>query len=202
MRIGIVGAGRIGATAGRQWAAAGHELVLSFARDEGRLAALAEELGARTGTPAEAAAFGEVVLFSPPWTVVDVAAGAVGSLDGKVVIDTTNPFGPEPVVPEGSTAGEEVARRLPGARVVKAYNTLEYGDLAGLAGREGDERVVLPLCGDDADAKRVVAGLIEQSGFAPLDRGPRAAAGGQEPGGPLFGTPTTVGDGAAPAAER
>jgi predicted dinucleotide-binding enzyme len=133
MRIGIVGARRIGATAGRQWAAAGHELVVSFARDEGRLAALAEELGARTGTPAEAAAFGEVVLFAP-------------------------------------------------------------------SGREGDERVVLPLCGDDADAKQLVAGLIEDSGFAPLDRGPLSAAGGQEPGGPLFGTPTTVGDGAAPAA--
>src|SRR2546423_10682721 len=93
MRIGIVGAGRIGGNAGRLFARAGHEVMFSFSREPEKLQALAEETGAGAGTPAEAAAFGEVVMLSVPWRLVDDALAQTGPLDGKVVVDTTNQFG-------------------------------------------------------------------------------------------------------------
>jgi 8-hydroxy-5-deazaflavin:NADPH oxidoreductase len=178
MRIGVVGAGRIGGNAARLFVQAGHEVMLSFSRDPAKLAARADEIGARTGTPAEAAAFGEVVMLSVPWTVVADALEAAGSLDGKIVIDTTNQFAAGGVqeIPDGLTAAEFNQTRMPGARLVKAYNTLTAGFQAEAAGRTGKDRVVMFMCGDDADAKAVVAGLIEDSGFTPVDMGGLADA--------------------------
>src|SRR5919201_649371 len=95
MRIGIIGAGRIGANAARLFAKAGHEVLVSFSRDQGKLDELAAELGGGAGTPHEAARFGEVVLFSVPWLLVDDVLEQAGPLDGKIVIDTTNHFGRE-----------------------------------------------------------------------------------------------------------
>jgi 8-hydroxy-5-deazaflavin:NADPH oxidoreductase len=178
MRIGVVGAGRIGGNAARLFVKAGHEVMLSFSRDPAKLAARADEIGARTGTPAEAAAFGEVVMLSVPWTVVADALEAAGSLDGKIVIDTTNQFAAGGVqeIPDGLTAAEFNQTRMPGARLVKAYNTLTAGFQAEAAGRTGKDRVVMFMCGDDADAKAVVAGLIQDSGFTPVDMGGLADA--------------------------
>src|SRR5437667_12670545 len=95
MEIGIVGAGRIGGNAAELLTAAGHEVRLSFARDQAKLAELAAVLGpsTRATTPAQAAE-AEVVLLSVPWAVVDQALTQAGPLDGRVVIDTTNQFGP------------------------------------------------------------------------------------------------------------
>ena len=172
MRIGIVGAGRIGGNAARLFAQAGHEVMLSFSRDPEKLARSAAEIGARTGTPREAAEFGEVVLFSVPWTLVDAAIEQTGPLDGRIVIDTTNQFGRggwEDL--GGRTAAQINAARMPGARYTKAFNTLTSGFQAEAAGRTGPDRVVMFLCGDDEDAKRVVSGLIEDAGFTPVDMG-------------------------------
>lgn len=173
MRIGVVGAGRIGGNAARLFAAAGHEVMVSFSRDEARVRALADEIGARAGTPREAVEFGDVVMLSVPWPLIDEVLGQMGPLDGKVVIDTTNQFGRgglEPL-PEGMTAAQLNQRRMPGARLVKAYNTLTSGFQAEAAGRTGSDRVVMFMCGDDADAKATVARLIEDSGFTPVDLG-------------------------------
>jgi 8-hydroxy-5-deazaflavin:NADPH oxidoreductase len=169
MKIGVIGTGRIGGGIARQLAAAGYE-VLVAGRDPERLAPLAEEIGARAGTPAEAAAFGEVVVFAVPSGALDDAVAAAGPLEGKIVIDTTNSFGQ---TGEGTQASRNAAR-MPGARYTKSFNTLTAAFQAETAGRE--PRVVQWLCGDDADAKRVVAGLIEDAGFLPVDLGGTADA--------------------------
>jgi predicted dinucleotide-binding enzyme len=172
MRIGIVGAGRIGGNAGRLFAQAGHDVMFSFSRQPQKLQALADETGGSAGTPSEAAAFGEVVTLSVPWTLVDEALAQAGSLEGKIVIDTTNQFGRSGWEDLGErTAAELNAERVSGARYVKSFNTLTSGFQAEASRRSGDERVVLFLCGDDAEAKAVVAGLIEDAGFVPVDVG-------------------------------
>jgi hypothetical protein len=178
MRIGIIGAGRIGGNAARLLATAGHEVKLSFARDPSKLEALANEIGERasTGSPAEAASFGEVVVFSVPWSTIDDALAQAGSLEAKIVVDTTNQFGSGPMPAPGQTAAQFNAARMPGARYTKSFNTLTSAFQAAAAGRSGPERVVLFLCGDDGEAKRVVAGLIEDAGFAPADVGGTADA--------------------------
>jgi predicted dinucleotide-binding enzyme len=178
MRIGIIGAGRIGGNAARLLATAGHEVKLSFARDPSKLEALANEIGERasTGSPAEAASFGEVVVFSVPWSTIDDALAQAGSLEGKIVVDTTNQFGSGPMPAAGQTAAQFNAARMPGARYTKSFNTLTSAFQAAAAGRSGPERVVLFLCGDDGEAKRVAAGLIEDAGFAPVDVGGTADA--------------------------
>ena len=175
MRIGIIGAGHIGSNAGRLFAAAGHEVLFSFARDSHDLAARAEAAGprARVGTPEEAVTFGEVVMLSVPWRTIDEALAQAGSLDGKIVIDTTNQFGPNGVIelPGGISAAEYNARRMPGASLVKAYNTLTAGFQAEAAARTGPDRVVMFYAGEDASAKQIVAQLIEDSGFTAVDLG-------------------------------
>jgi predicted dinucleotide-binding enzyme len=175
MHIGIIGAGHIGSNAGRLFAAAGHEVLFSFARDPQDLAARAEVAGPRAhaGTPEEAVTFGEVVMLSVPWRTIDEALSQAGSLDGKMVIDTTNQFGPNGVIelPSGISAAEYNARRMPGASLVKAYNTLTAGFQAETAGRMGSDRVVMFYAGEDASAKQIVAQLIEDSGFTAVDLG-------------------------------
>ncbi|TMK97280.1 MAG: NADP oxidoreductase [Actinobacteria bacterium] len=148
MRIGIIGAGRIGGNAGRLFQEAGHEVFLGS-----------------HDTVADAAAFADVVMLSVPWTAVDEVLERTRPLGDKVVIDTTNPYGPGGVQDLGGrSAGRFNADRMPGARVVRAFNTLTSGFQADAAGRSGADRVVLFLSGDDADAKALVGGLIEEIG--------------------------------------
>jgi len=171
MRIGIVGAGRIGGGIARQLAGAGHELKLSFSRDARKLEELARELNASSGTPAEAVQFAEVVVISVPWSELPNALEQAGSLEGKIVIDTTNQFGNPPLPPAGDTAAHFNAARMPGAAYTKSFNTLTAGFQAQAAGREAERRVVQWLCGDDEAAKRLVSGLIEDAGFVAVDVG-------------------------------
>lgn len=176
MRIGIVGAGRIGGGIARQLGAAGHAIMLSFSRDPAALDRLAAEIGRNVGagSASEAAGFGEVVVVSVPWSVLPVALQQAGSLAGKIVIDTTNQFGAPPLPAEGETAAHFNAHRMAGARYTKSFNTLTADFQAHAAKRTGAERVVQWLCGDDADVKQVVAGLISDAGFVPVDLGATA----------------------------
>jgi predicted dinucleotide-binding enzyme len=173
MRIGIVGAGRIGGNCATQFAKGGHEVKLSFSRDPGRLEALASEIGdkASVGTPAESAEFGDVVVFAVPWDLIDQALSEAGSLDGKIVIDTTNQYGSEKLPPEGQTAAQWNAGRMPGTRYTKSFNTLTSGFQMEAADRPEGDRIVQWVCGDDAEAKGIVAGLIADAGYAPVDLG-------------------------------
>jgi predicted dinucleotide-binding enzyme len=173
MKIGIIGAGRIGGNCARQAVKAGHDVMLSFARDASKLESLASELGSRasTGSAAEAAGFGDVVILSVPWDVIPDALEQAGDLTGKLVVDTTNQFGSGPKPGPGETAASFNAGRMPGARYTKSFNTLTSGFQAETASRQGDERVVQWICGDDAEAKRLVANLVEDMGYAPVDLG-------------------------------
>jgi predicted dinucleotide-binding enzyme len=169
MEIAVVGAGRIGGNTAQQLVRGGHRLTLCFARDVAALQALADELGARVATTADAVRGAEVVVVSVPWGVLPEALAQAGSLDGKVVIDTTNQFGAGPMPAPGQTAAAFNAARMPGGRYAKSFNTLTAAFQAATAHRE--PRVVQWLCGDDADAKKLVAGLIRDAGYEPVDLG-------------------------------
>jgi predicted dinucleotide-binding enzyme len=175
MKVGIIGAGRIGGGIARQLADAGHEVILSFSRDGASLERLAVEIGApaRVATPTEAVELADVVVVSVPWSVLPDALEQMGSLAGKVVIDTTNQFGTPPP-PEGQTAAQFNSVRMAGSRYAKTFNTLTAAFQAEAATRTGDERVVQWICGDDAGAKALVSALVEDAGFVPVDLGPNA----------------------------
>jgi predicted dinucleotide-binding enzyme len=177
MRIGIVGAGRIGGNCATQFARGGHEVKLS-GRDPSKLEPLAAEIGeaASVGTPAEAAESGEVVLFAVPWDGFDDAVASAGALTGKIVIDTTNQYGSGEMPAERQTGASFHAAKLEGALYTKSFNTLTSTFQAEVAFRPEAERVVQWVCGDDAVAKQVVMGLIADAGYAPVDVGPNADA--------------------------
>jgi predicted dinucleotide-binding enzyme len=172
MRIGIVGAGRIGGNCARQFARGGHEVMLS-SRDPSKLEPLATEIGdaASVGTPAEAAEFGEVVVIAVPWDGFDDAVESAGSLDGKIVIDTTNQYGSSEMPADGQTAASFHAPRVDGARYTKSFNTLTAAFQDEAAFRPEEQRIVQWVCGDDVAAKQVVMGLIKDAGYAPIDLG-------------------------------
>jgi len=189
MKIGILGSGHIGSTLGRYWARAGHVVFFS-SRHPNDLQKLAKEAGsgAQAGTLEEAARFGDVLLLAIPWRNRESLPNA-GLFSGKVVIDAMNPytaFGS--VIDLGdSSSSEEVATLLPGARLVKAFNTMAFQDLKRGAFRTGKDRWVVYVAGDDADAKRIVFGLIEEIGFVPIDTGSLREGGRmQQPGTTLY----------------
>src|SRR3954467_11651074 len=142
MKIGIVGAGRIGGNLASLWAKQRHSVMLSYSREPENLEQRASAIGAlaSVGSVREAAEFGHAVLFSVPWARSDEVLEEIGdeALDGKVVIDTTNQFGPEGLVdlPEGKTAAQVNAERMPaGVKDVKGFNTLAAGFQGAAAGR-------------------------------------------------------------------
>jgi len=197
MKIGILGAGHIGATAARLFARAGHEVALSNSRGPASLASLVEEINREAGAERvhataaqEAAAFGDVILLAVPWRTKE-AWPASGAVRGKIVIDAMNPYTATGGIMDlgSSTSSEEVAQRLPGARLVKAFNTIYWEHLAGQARADLPlaKRRAIFLAGDDVEAKRVVSRLIEEIGFAPVDTGTLREGGrSQQPGTPVY----------------
>jgi len=175
MKIGIIGAGNVGGNLGTVLAANGHE-VLFGVRDpqSDKTRALLDAAGpkARAGSAQDAAAFGDVLAVALRWDVLPEVLGQLGDLDGKVVIDCTNRFS---TPPGGSTnSSEDIARMLPGTKVVRAFNTIgaeHYG-----APMFGGERASMFIAGDDAQAKAVVGRLAEEMGFEVVDAGPLASA--------------------------
>jgi len=185
MKIGILGAGNIGGTLGRHWARAGHEVFLS-SRHPKDLQKLVKEIGkgAQAGTLEEAVRFGDVVVLAIPWRSKQDLPKA-DLFKGKAVIDTMNPYSSFGTVMDlgESTSSEEVAKLLPGARLVKAFNTMRAGDLKSGAFRSGKDRWAMFVAGDDAKAKGVVSALIEEIGFVPIDTGSLREGGkSQQPG--------------------
>ncbi len=168
MKIAVIGAGNVGSTLGKLWAECGHEVSFG-ARDSNsaKVGALRTSwAGVVVASVAEAVKSAEAVVIAVPGSVVGDTVTESGDWSGKIVIDTTNRFGASD---EFSSASEEIAQKSPGSRVVKAFNTIGYERY----GRPtfGSERASMFLCGDDADAKSVVAGLIGELGFEPVDCG-------------------------------
>lgn len=187
MRIGILGAGHIGGTLAELWTRAGHDVVLASS-DPSELTGLVARLGphASAGTVSEAVAAGDVVLVALPGGVVMDVLEQAGSLGGTVMIHAANAFarGGSPGLPLAA-----LVARFPTARWVRAYNTLQ----ARVLGEQNhaDPALVQFLSGDDTDAKAVVAGLVRDSGFAPLDLGGVADSPLQDPGSTLWNNPLT-----------
>jgi 8-hydroxy-5-deazaflavin:NADPH oxidoreductase len=182
MRIAVIGIGMVGGTLGRRWAQEGHEVMFGVREPSSdKVGQLLAESGAnaRAGTVAEAAAFGEVFVLATPWSgtedAIRKAGGLSGRLSGKIVLDCTNPLKPDMSGLVGDTsAGEQVAAWVPGARVVKIFNTTGFKNMDNP--KFGEDRVTMFYCGDDAEAKKVAAGLAEDLGFEAVDAGPLAEA--------------------------
>jgi 8-hydroxy-5-deazaflavin:NADPH oxidoreductase len=186
MHIGVINAGNIGRALARAWLAAGHAVMMAKEGGQEKLDAFIEQNPrAIRGTPSEATEFAEVVLFSVYWPRLDAVLDAVGPIDGKIVIDTMNPLqvssdferSYDAAFMARSSTSEELQRRLPRARVVKAFNTIP-SDLLDAPPRwfaSGSLPAVF-LAGDDSSAKAQVRTLAQDAGFTALDAGPLTSA--------------------------
>lgn len=206
MKIGIIGAGNIGANAARLFAKAGHQIAISNSRGPETLTELEDEIGpnVQAVTVDEAAAFGEVVLLAIPWSRREEGLPAPELLEGKIVMDSLNPYTPDFELEDlgDDTSSEDVARRLPGARIVKALNTMYYETLLseGRPSAPVEKRYALFIAGDDEEAKSVVTGLIEDIGFAAVDTGSLREGGRkQQPGSTVYNVPMAAGPAARAA---
>jgi predicted dinucleotide-binding enzyme len=180
--IGIIGAGRIGQALARIAQRARREVVIANSRGPESLTPVLASLnaGVSAGTVAEAAAPG-IVAIAVPWANVPAAVAGL-QWDGQVVIDATNAFN---VDLGGSTSSEIVADLVPGARLVKAANTLAAKVLGSDPNDAGGRRVIF-LSGDDASAKAAVVELFDAAGYYAIDLGDLVTGGRmQQVGGPL-----------------
>ncbi len=168
MRIGILGAGNVGGTLGRRWASKGHEVRFGARRPDAGEVALAR-----------AAAESDLVVLAVPWVAAREAIEAAGDLTGKILIDATNPLGPDGltkglVIGHTSSAAEQVAAWARGARVVKAFNTTGWQNMADPG--YGASAAAMFVCGDDGAANGAVVALAAELGFEALDAGPLRVA--------------------------
>jgi predicted dinucleotide-binding enzyme len=191
LKIGIIGAGRIGGTLATLWAQAGHEVLVS-SRHPDELQGLVRSLGpkARAGTPREAAVFGDVVLISVPYGALpQIGRDLQTELKGKIVLDTGNPYperdGEMAVEARRKGTGVASAEFLPGVRLVRAFNAISYRNLRSDAHRKG-ELVGIPIAADDPQALQVAARLVKEAGFDPVVVGPLSKAKSFDVGTPVY----------------
>lgn len=197
MKIGIIGSGRIGGTLGELWVKAGYPVMFSsldLAHDKELAARLGA--GASAGTPVQAAAYGDVLLISVPYSAFpQLSRDIAGSIRGKVILDTSNPIpsrdGDMAIPAKEKGAGIASAEYFPSARVVRAFNSVGFNSLRSEAHRAGD-KVAIPLAGDDAAALDVAKRLVASAGFEPVVVGGLAKAKEFDPGTPAFGKALTA----------
>lgn len=178
MDIGIIGTGRMGATLAAVLSDAGHSIMLG-SRDEqrGRETAASVGGGVQGGSNQDAADFSNAVILAVPFDACTSIIRECGAFDGKTVIDITNPIDVKNsrlTVSGDTSAGEEIAKLAPGASVVKAFNTIHAEVIQ--EPEFGDDLPTCFYCGDDEDAKELVASLIEDCGLEPVDCGPLEVA--------------------------
>jgi hypothetical protein len=187
MRIGILGSGLMGGKLGTLFARAGHDVVFSYARQRAKLEGLARAAGgkARAGTPAEAVKDSDAVLLAIHWSRLDDVLHQTGDLSGKVVVSCSLPMSEDDsdlVIAHTSSGAEELAKRIPRAHVVLAFNTVPSEVLFDVFdARDKDPRPSLAYCGDSERAKTVAAELIHDVGFDPVNAGPLKIARYMEP---------------------
>jgi hypothetical protein len=187
MRVGILGSGLMGAKLGTILARAGHQVVFSYARSARKLRRLAREAQAmaRAGTPREAAQDADALLLAVHWSRVDDVLNQTGDLSGKVIVTCSLPMNEdntELVVAQGSSGAETLAKKLPMARVVSAFNTVPSEVLFDVFERRRKGATPsLVYCGDDASSKKIAARLIRDTRFDPVDAGPLRVARYTEP---------------------
>ena len=190
MKIGIIGAGGIAQAVAKQALGAGYEVILSNSRGPESLKAVVQGLGAGAAGTVREAAQADLVVLAVPWSSVAKALAGLPDWNGRILIDATNPTDGPPDFKladlGGKTSSQVVASLAPGARVVKALNTLIVANLSADP-REAGGRRVLFMSGDDAPAKKEVARVLDRIGFATIDLGSLSIGGAlqQFPGGPL-----------------
>lgn len=200
MKIGIIGAGHIGSTVARLFIKAGYQVGISNSRGPASLKALVKELGnnAVALNVNGAAAFGDIVLLATPWRLPE-ALPDPQYLQGKIVIDAMNPYQANgDLIDLGDkTSSEETAKRLPGAHIVKAFNTIYFKHLAEGARKDLplQERRAIFIAGDNAEDKSKISRLIEEIGFGAVDTGNLHEGGKlQEPDSKLYNKEIACGD--------
>ncbi|MBV8817669.1 MAG: NADPH-dependent F420 reductase [Acidobacteriaceae bacterium] len=173
LKIAILGAGNVGGALGRIWSGKGHQVVFGLPDPN---SSKAKGIGKAT-TNAEAASTSDIIAVCVPWPAAQNAIQDCGSLQGKILIDCLNPLKKDLSGLEigcDTSAAEKVAGWAPGAKVVKAFNTIGAVNFGNT--QFGSVRADGFYCGDDADAKNTVKGLIEDAGFDPVDVGPLKSA--------------------------
>jgi len=180
MPIGTIGAGHIGGTIGGLWVKNGHKVLFSSRHPE-ELKDLVSGLGplAQAGTVDQAIAFGDVVLLTVPYGALpQIGRDYATQLNGKIVLDTCNADASNGAVAdevEANGIGVTSQKYLPGTRLVRAFNTMNYKIFASEANRP-DPKLAVPIAGDDQDAVRIAAALVRDAGFDPVVVGKLADA--------------------------
>src|SRR5262245_26766546 len=176
MRIGIMGSGRIGSNVGERLARAGHEVVFSGSRSTLKLEALARDLPrARAASPPEAVAMTDAIVFAVPWAQIDDVLRQAGPLGDRIVIDATNQFGPGGVERlNGVSALVTNARRMPGARVAKAFNTYTSGFQRDIGEGRLAGAFAMFFTSLDESAVDAAASMIADCNFVPVQLAPAA----------------------------
>src|SRR6267142_5975667 len=174
MRLGILGSGLMGGKLGTIFARAGHEVVFSYARSEQKLNTLARDAKgkAKAGTPGDAARHADAVLLAVHWSRMDDVLNQAGDLSGRVVVSCSLPMNDDDtalVIAHTSSGAEELARKIPQARFVSAFNTVPSEVLFGVYAAKRKARrsrfgPSLVYCGDDSKAKKVAVQLIRDVG--------------------------------------
>jgi predicted dinucleotide-binding enzyme len=187
MRIGILGSGLMGGKLGTLFARAGYDVVFSYARSAQKLERLAREAkgNTRAGTPRDATQGADVILLAVHWSRVDDVLHQAGDVSGKVIVSCSLPMNADNtdlVIAHTSSGAEALAKKAPKARVVSAFNTVPSEVLFGVfEARRKTNRPSLVYCGDEASSKGMVAVLIRDVGFEPVDAGPLRIARYTEP---------------------
>jgi predicted dinucleotide-binding enzyme len=208
MRIGILGSGLMGAKLGTIFARAGHEVVFSYARSQEKLKVLAEKAqdNARAGTPREAAKDADALLLAVHWTRIDDVLKQAGDLSGKVIVTCSLPMdanNTKLIVGTTTSGAEELAKKVPRAHAVCAFNTVPSEVLFGIfEAKDKKPRPSLVYCGDDSQSKGIAAQLIRDAGFDPVDAGPLRIARYTEPFALLIAQLAYEGDGGPELAYR
>jgi len=200
MKIGIIGAGNIGANAAKLFIKAEHKVAISNSRGAETLTDLAKEIGAKGLDLEDAARFGEIVLIAIPFGKYKTLHAEV--FQNKIVIDANNYYpdrdGQFTDIDDGKiTSSELLAAHLKDARIVKAFNTIWFEHLKtkGNTNLPIEDRRAIFVAGDDAEAKKIVSNLIEEIGFAPVDTGNLRDGGlTQEPGTAVYNRELTASD--------
>jgi len=208
MRIGILGSGLMGGTLGTIFVRAGHDVVFSYARNNDKLKQLAHEAqgNARSGTPGEAAKESDAVLLAVHWSRVDDVLKQAGDVSGKLIVTCSLPMdeaNTKLIIGTTTSGAEELAKKVPGAHVVCAFNTVPSEVLFDVyEAKRKTARPSLVYCGDDERAKGVTAELIRDAGFDPVDAGPLRIARYTEPFALLIGQLAYEGEGGPELAYR
>lgn len=191
MKIGFIGAGNVAPTLAKHFLFSGHQVMLSNSRGPDSLADVVKKLGAgATAGTIQEVAEQDIVVLATRWHSVQSALFTVPDWKGRILIDTTNRYASyEPMIvadTSGRTSSEIVADLAPGAKVIKAFNTVPMAWISDFS--PSKPKTAFFVSGDDADAKKVVSKLIEEIGFCSLDLGSLAVGGRlQQLGGPLLG---------------